>query len=158
MALQVLHLEAYGCHLQWKNSVHQKVIFMLFASASLFKCRSVYLCFLLNNLFSLTFLPPPSVTLEAPSFHLSGTITCTESQITKPQAGGPVSLAVKALYLTKLLLTLRAYHLRRPMHPCMRKKVKRYVRAEMELFMRINVAMGNIHAQDTWDLDKRGPF
>ena len=34
-----------------------------------------YLCFLLNSLFSFTFLPPPSVTLAAPSFHLSGTIT-----------------------------------------------------------------------------------
>lgn len=35
-----------------------------------------YLCFLLSSLFSLIFLPPPSVTFEAPSFHLSGTITC----------------------------------------------------------------------------------
>ena len=34
-----------------------------------------HLCFLLKSLFSFIFLPPPSVTLEAPSFHLSGTMT-----------------------------------------------------------------------------------
>ena len=42
-----------------------------------------YLCFLLNSLFSFTFLPPPSVTFEAPSYNtgqhcfLSARINCT---------------------------------------------------------------------------------
>ena len=57
--------ESWGCAFRWSNW-HSRA----------------YLCFLLKSLFSFTFLPPPSVTLEAPSFHLSGTITYRLRQLT----------------------------------------------------------------------------